>query len=59
MQEAERNPFHGFIIQIWTGNKEKSFTVRVVKHWDKLSMVLVDALSLETIKVRVDGALST
>lgn len=39
--------------------RKKSFTMRVVKHWDRLSMVLVDASSLETIKVRMDGPLST
>jgi len=36
-----------------------SFTVRVVRHWDRLPRKVVDALSLETFKVRLDGALST
>jgi len=39
--------------------RKKFFTVRVVKHCNKLPRVVVDALSLETLKVRLDGALST
>jgi len=35
------------------------FTVWVVRHWNRLSRVVVDALSLETFKVRLDRALST
>jgi len=38
--------------------KKKFFAMRVVKHWDRLPRVAVDALSLETFKVRLDGALS-
>mgnify|MGYP001857335701 CR=1 FL=1 len=38
--------------------KRKFFTVRVVKYWNRLSRDVVDAPSLETLKVRVDGALS-
>ncbi|KFM01641.1 hypothetical protein AS27_01219, partial [Aptenodytes forsteri] len=34
------------------------FTVRVVKHWQRLPREVVDAPSLETFKVRLDGALS-
>ncbi|KFW68012.1 hypothetical protein AS28_04549, partial [Pygoscelis adeliae] len=34
------------------------FTMRVVKHWHRLPRELVDAPSLETFKVRLDGALS-
>jgi len=32
--------------------------VRVVKPWHRLPREVVDALSLETFKVRLDGALS-
>ncbi|KAK4832697.1 hypothetical protein QYF61_025158 [Mycteria americana] len=34
------------------------FTMRVVKHWPRLPREVVDAPSLETFKVRLDGALS-
>jgi len=34
------------------------FTVRVVKHWKRLPRKVMDAPSLETFKVRLDGALS-
>ncbi|KFQ04654.1 hypothetical protein N330_02451, partial [Leptosomus discolor] len=33
------------------------FTVRVVKHWNRLPREMVDAPSLEMFKVRLDGAL--
>ncbi|KAK4829869.1 hypothetical protein QYF61_007261 [Mycteria americana] len=38
--------------------RKKFFTVRVVKHWNRLPREVVDAPSLETLKVRLDGALS-
>ncbi|KFM01112.1 hypothetical protein AS27_11518, partial [Aptenodytes forsteri] len=38
--------------------RKKFFTLRVVKHWHRLPRELVDAPSLETFKVRLDGALS-
>ena len=38
--------------------KKKSFTVRVVRHWNRLPRDVVDALSLETFKARLDQALS-
>ncbi|KFR10445.1 hypothetical protein N306_14325, partial [Opisthocomus hoazin] len=38
--------------------RKKFFTVRVVKHWNRLSREIVEAPSLETFKARLDGALS-
>lgn len=38
--------------------RNKSFTVRLVKHWNRLPRELVDAPSQETFKVRLDGVLS-
>ncbi len=38
--------------------RKKFFTVRVVKHWNRLPREVVDAPSLETFKARLDGALS-
>jgi len=35
------------------------FTVRAVRHWHRLPREAVGAPSLETPKVRLDGALST
>ena len=37
--------------------RKKSFTVRVVRHWNRLSTDMVDAPSLETFKARLDQAL--
>ncbi|KFU92371.1 hypothetical protein M959_12645, partial [Chaetura pelagica] len=36
----------------------KKFRVRVVRHWNRLSMDVVDASSLAMFKGRLDGALS-
>ena len=38
--------------------RNKVFTMRVVKPWNRLPREMVDAPSLETFKVRLDGALS-
>ena len=38
--------------------RKKPFTVRAVKHWNRLPRDVVDALSLEAFKVRLDQALS-
>jgi len=38
--------------------RKKSFTMRVVKHWHRLPREVVDAPSLETFEVTLDGALS-
>jgi len=38
--------------------RKKFFTMWVVKHWDNLPREVVQAPSLETFKVRLDGALS-
>ena len=35
------------------------FTIRVMRHWNRLAIeVVVDAQSMETLKVRLDRALS-
>jgi len=38
--------------------RKKFFTMRVVKHWHRLSREAVAAPSLEVLKARLDGALS-
>jgi len=39
--------------------RKKCFTVRVVRHWHRLPGEVVDVLSSETVKVGLNGALST
>ena len=38
--------------------RKKFFMMRVVKHWNRLPREVVDAPSLEIVKVRLDRALS-
>ncbi|KFP18061.1 hypothetical protein Z169_14849, partial [Egretta garzetta] len=38
--------------------RKKFFTMRVLKHWNRLPREVVEAPSLETFKARLDGALS-
>ncbi|KFP56066.1 hypothetical protein N323_09706, partial [Cathartes aura] len=38
--------------------RKKFFTMRVVNHWNRLPREVIDAPSLETFQVRLDGALS-
>ncbi|KFM06298.1 hypothetical protein AS27_02254, partial [Aptenodytes forsteri] len=38
--------------------RKKFFTMRVLRHWNRLLREVVDAPSLEVFKARLDGALS-
>lgn len=38
--------------------RKKLFTMKVVKHWDRLSSKAEDAPSMEAFKARRDGAVS-
>jgi len=38
--------------------RKKFFTMRVVKHWNRMPREVVEAPSLETFKARLDGTLS-
>jgi len=39
--------------------RKKSFTVRVLRHLNRLPSVVLDTLSLETFKIRLDKAMGT
>ncbi|KFP82530.1 hypothetical protein N310_03273, partial [Acanthisitta chloris] len=39
-------------------SRKKFFTVRIVRHWNRLPREAVDVPSLEAFKIRLDGALS-
>ncbi|KFQ65464.1 hypothetical protein N334_01269, partial [Pelecanus crispus] len=39
--------------------RKQLFTLRVVRHWNRLPREAVDAPSLEVFKARLDGALSS
>ena len=39
--------------------RKKFFTVRVVRHWHRLPSEAVDVPSLEALKARLDGAVSS
>ena len=39
--------------------RKKFFTVRVVRHWNRLLSEVVDAPSLEAFKARMDGSLNS
>ena len=54
---TKRNGFtlrEGFRLDI----RKKFFYIKAVRQWNMLPREVVDALSLETFKVRLDGALS-
>jgi len=44
--------------RIRLGIRKKFFTVRVVRHWNRLPHEFVSAPSLEAFKARLDGTLS-
>ena len=45
--------------RFWTDFRKKFFSQREVRHWHRLPRAVVDIPSLQTPKVRLDGALST
>ena len=45
-------------VRLRLDKRKKFLTMRVVKHWNRLPREVVDAPSLETFKVRLNGALN-
>ena len=61
MTLCDRTKGNGFKVKkemLRLNRRKKFFTIRLVRHWSKLSREVVDAPSLQTFKVRLDGALS-
>jgi len=50
--KLERREFH-------TNMQKNFFMVRVMEHWNRLPREVVEALSLEVFKARLDGALDS
>jgi len=44
--------------RIRLGKRKKFFPMKAVRHWNRLPRALVDALSVELFKDRLDGSLS-
>jgi len=58
---CDRTKGNGFRLQegrFILDTRENFFTMSLVKHWKRLPREVLDALSLETFKARLDGALS-